>query len=435
MPRRQPERLTPATPADTFRGADGAACGRAVGGDDATLTPSTPPTAAHTPPAPTPRRARPGAVRCAHRPAGRRWAAVAIAAVLALPTARPAFGQIVQIDEELARAVSINAAGRERIDEYVGRYTDDLLSDDRTAVVNARDALSTPLADERVSVAFRQALGTALEDELAALVSADESWRRLVGLRLAADLATERTAASIERALGSDRNEVRFFAMFAAESLFDTVARSSAAVTDQTLTRLLERAAGELSETDDPRLADAAVRTVAAAVMMPRNRVEGLGYRAVGLLADSAATMARRTDSATADGVVVLPLVRAGLVLRDFIAVNSDVPRDASVAAIGYGGDLVAFVFERSEAAPDGDEIPAIDLQLAGIGASLVFFGEQNRARADRDAPRVENVDLVTPLREDDRANFRARALGLVGESGALRRPPFRFAEGRFDRR
>ncbi|MEM7754292.1 MAG: hypothetical protein AAF297_01500 [Planctomycetota bacterium] len=357
-----------------------------------------------------------------------------LAAVLAGLSVSPAHGQLVAIDEELARAVTISGEGRGRIDAFVGRHRERLMSDDRTDVVTARAALSEPLADTRVSVAFRQALASALETELQTLAGSDESWRRLVGLRLAADLATENTARLIDAAVDADEPEVRYFAMFAIETIFDTVAGSSAAVTDRTLNRLLEHAGTAVSETEDPRYADAAIRAIGAAATIPDGRIAGLAPRAIGVLADATSALTRRSPAIKADATSALPLIRGGLIVRNYVAANDELPREVALQTIGFGGDLVAFVFARTEQAGGVDDAEPIDFQLAGIGASLVFFGEQARARATRDQPRVGQVDLVTPMRDGDLANFRSRVLSLVGDAGALRRAPLSFPGERFDR-
>ena len=371
-----------------------------------------------------------------HRTRSAGWIACVVAACCAAFAPSTAVAQLVQIDEDLARAVSIGPSQRTQIDAFIERHREGLLSSDRTDVVNARQSLSDPLADARVSVAFRQAYSEALTDEIDALSGAEEPWRRLVGLRLAADVATQRTAAIVRAAVDAPEAEVRLFSMFAIETVFDTITRSSAAITDQTLAGLVDTLGEVIRETDDPRLADAAVRALGTAIQVPESRVAGLNTRAVRTLASSTSNMARRVDAVEATDVSALPLVRAGLLIRDYVAVTS-VPRDAAMEAVGLGGDLIAFVFERVEArAAEGNrEAEAMDIQLAGIGQALIFFGEQSRAAADRDRPRVEQVELVDPLRDADLANFRARALSLIGDDGALRRPPLSFPDDRFVRK
>jgi len=368
-------------------------------------------------------RDRTSEARASHQRLAKRIAGWSAAIATGVLLCSPAFGQTVRIDDQLARAVTLSGGDRGRITEFVDQYRAELLSDDRTDVATARAALTDVLTKNRsvVSVAFRQGLAGELSDEVEQLIDAGETWRKLVGLRLAADLATESNVRLVDRAIDDADTSVRFFAMFASETVFDTVSVSSPAVTERTLGRLLERVGTVLAETDDARLADAAVRSIGAAIGVPASRIEGLSARGVSVLASSSAKLALATDTNDATDESVLPLVRAGLILRDFVAVNADLPAESSRETVGYGGDLVAFVSKRVNQANADDSVPSgFDIQLVGIGASLVFFGEQKRAGTLRQAPCIGQVELVEPLEARDFAKFRVEAQRLIGESGVL---------------
>lgn len=342
---------------------------------------------------------------------------------------------MAQLEDSTVRAVAVGSGQRSQIEAYVARHVAGLMSDNKTRVVTARDALSDPLTDARVSVAFRQAYAALLAESIAELAGSTETWRRLVGLRLAADIATQDTIRVIESAMASDPPEIRYFSLFATETVFDAVATSAPAVTDRTLLDLVRRLGETISTTDDARLADAAVRALQSAMNIPESRVAGVRTGAVTTLARTAADLARRTDAIAADDVAALPLVRAGLAVRDYVAVaGSEVPAPAATEAVGFGGDLIAFVFQRVERDPSRAAENRVNVQLAGIGSSLAYFGDQRRAAATRSPAVFEVIDLVAPLRDGDLATFRARALRLIGEAGYLRSSPYNMPGDRFSR-
>ncbi len=343
--------------------------------------------------------------------------------------------QVSSLEDSTVRAVSMGATQRSQIEAYVARHAEGLMSENRSRVVAARDALSDPLTDARVSVAFRQAYSSLLSENIGQLAGSAETWRRLVGLRLAADIATQETIRVIEAAMASDEPEIRYFSQFATETVFDAVATSAPAVTDRALLDLVRRLGETISTTDDARLADAAVRALQSAMNIPESRVAGVRTGAVTTLARSAAELARRTEAIGADDVVALPLVRAGLAVRDYVAVaGSEVPASAATEAVGLGGDLIAFVFQRVERDPSEAGKNRVNIQLAGIGSSLAYFGDQRRAAASRSPAVLEVIDLVAPLRNGDLATFRARALRLIGEAGYLRSSPYNMPGDRFSR-
>jgi hypothetical protein len=346
-----------------------------------------------------------------------------------------ASAQVAQLQPNVIRAVTLGSSDRAQIARYVERYVTGLMSDDRTAVVDARDALSEPLTDAEVSVAFRQAYSEALAEPIAELAGSDETWRRFVGLRLAGDVATENSVGVILDAMDADIPEVRFFSMFAAETLFDASAGSASAITDRSLLNLTERLGRVVATSDDARIVDSAVRALQAAIAVPEARVEGVGANAVSVLSRSASELALRLPALDADEVTVLPLLRAGLAIRDRIALaGSDVSRETAMEAIGLGGDLIAFVFQRAEAQDTEDLGGRINVQLANIGAALAFFGDQKRAQATNSPEVIELIDLATPLREGDVSTFRTRVLRLIGDSGLLRREPISMPGERFER-
>jgi hypothetical protein len=345
------------------------------------------------------------------------------------------YAQVAQLDESTIRAVSVGGTQRSQIEAYVSRHLEGLMSDNRTRAVTAREALSEPLTDARVSVAFRQAYSGLLSQSISELTQSTDSWRRLVGLRLAADIATQDAIRVIEDAMASDEPEIRYFSLFATETVFDAVATSAPAVTDRALLELVQRLGETVSTTDDARLADAGVRALQSAMNIPESRVAGVRTGAVTTLARSAAELARRTDAVDADDVTALPLVRAGLAVRDYVAVaGSEVPASAATEAVGFGGDLIAFVFQRVERNPSEAGENRINIQLAGIGSSLAYFGDQRRAAATRSPAVFEVIDLVAPLRSGDLGTFRARALRLIGEAGYLRSSPYNMPGDRFNR-
>lgn len=372
---------------------------------------------------------RPGSGR-SRRPGRALMAALALCACTLSTQA-----QVSSLEDSTVRAVSMGATQRSQIEAYVARHAEGLTSENRSRVVAARDALSDPLTDARVSVAFRQAYSSLLSENIGQLAGSAETWRRLVGLRLAADIATQETIRVIEAAMASDEPEIRYFSQFATETVFDAVATSAPAVTDRALLDLVRRLGETISTTDDARLADAAVRALQSAMNIPESRVAGVRTGAVTTLARSAAELARRTEAIGADDVVALPLVRAGLAVRDYVAVaGSEVPASAATEAVGLGGDLIAFVFQRVERDPSEAGKNRVNIQLAGIGSSLAYFGDQRRAAASRSPAVLEVIDLVAPLRNGDLATFRARALRLIGEAGYLRSSPYNMPGDRFSR-
>lgn len=351
-----------------------------------------------------------------------------------------AWGQVNTLDPALVRSPTLTGEAAGRVDAYAAALLSDLGGDDADRAERAKDSLVGALGDPLVSVAFRQAMSERVVPLMAERFAASEASVevRLTALRLAGELATDRSVALIRGAMDDPAEEIRYFAVFACELVFNELRTAQPAVSDARAADLVDALAARLGQATDPRHADVAGRALAEAVSVPREAIAGLSDRALRALVIGFASRVRAAPGDTpapmsdAEWRELLGVVRAAEVAQTEVAVpRSDLPAETSREIVGFGADIVAFVLDRVE----GGEIDAADLPrlvlLTRVAEAMIEYGAQrmNDAGSPVEAPRVG--ELAALLEGGKVREFRTEGLSLVSRFESA---PWSFGAERFGR-
>jgi hypothetical protein len=382
-----------------------------------------------------------------------------LAAILVLSPS--AVAQIVKIDPATTQSVTLSGTQIDEVERFLAQYTDDAFSDDRAVSARALDELISPLLGQGVSVAFRQAYADRLSntisevlDDPRVMIDNAINHKPYHALRLAGEIATDRTLSLIVGQLRSDDAGRRYFAIHCVETVFYRMRTSAPAVTARSVlnrrqgaapTGLIPDLGKMLIEEKSGRHASAIIGTLAEAADLPADVVEGASSEAIRLIGTGAAARVRAAAGPEApDQADVLSWLTAAQRIVRVIARPASADTPTSLAAIRLGGQLIAAVYRDLEAgriAPDvknrGDDQEALtQSQMLADAENLLLFGEQNAAAA---AGRQQNAQLIaaaSAIRESFAAGndseFRRSALGLISPYGTLTGAPYGFTDDEF---
>lgn len=313
------------------------------------------------------------------------WAvawAWALGLVLALVPAGGAAGQ--PVPQPLADGVvrGVVRAGDENdraVMAFVERLAGDLRGGDAAAVARAAGALIEPLRSGQASVGFRQSMARALRPTIDALVGSAEAESRMVGLRLAGELAEQSTVEILEGAMGPGREAAdRLFAIVMVESVFRAVGKSAPAVTPARLIGLAERLGTDIAEDPDPLRVDARVRALLAASEVRGDSSAGLSERALVVLGVRGGAYASGL-AVDAGPEAMRPVIRVlDAVRRRLIGGGDPTPKDAVRAAMGMAADQMSRVERRvRQNEVVVDEPGTLDSIVFNLSASVTKLADQ----------------------------------------------------------
>jgi hypothetical protein len=374
----------------------------------------------------------------------------------------PAAAQIVRVPAEVAQSVTLSPDQEAIIDQFVDSLRADLFGADKAASSRAVGELLDPLRDDRVSVAFRQALASRLIGDIEAALNHSQPLLEdgtlnatpYVALRIAGDLATDRTLAVIVQNLEHEDPGIRFFAIHCTEAVFFAVRTAAPAVSDRALFADLGQGRaeglapklGELLVTEpSPRHAAAIVRSLAEAASVRPDQIGGLSVNAVRQIAEQTSRRIRRLADAAPTEEERLVWLTAAQAVQRAVAQGSQLGVDAPLGAVRLAGHLTAAIYrdvEAGRATPAADRSAdgnaEIEKQTLALAQNLLLFGEQRHAEA---TGRRRNQALETAagglldafVGQGDR-NFRQSALAIISTNGLLTDAPYAFADDEFIR-
>lgn len=383
-----------------------------------------------------------------------------VALILLLLPVAPASGQIIRIPPETAQSVTLSAAQQEQVTRFLDSLRPRVFGDDKAAASRAVSELLDPLRDERVSVAFRQAMSAglaadierALADRRPLLDDGTINAKPYLALRLAGEIATDRTLSLIVGELTSEDEGRRFFAIHCTEVVFFSVRTSAPAVTDQTLFH--DRGGGRfeglaptlgrmLVSEPSPRHAAAIVRSLTEATQIRREQIPGLSAYAVRSIAERTSERIKSNRGSNPSHEERLVWLSAGQSVQRSIAQTAvGVDSATSLQSIRLAGHLVASVYREVEggrvvpvAERSGADAAVVEKQMLGLAQNLMLFGEQRHAEATGRRRTQALEDATGVLLEaflGRSGNFRQSSLAIVSASGLLSSPPYTFPGDEF---
>lgn len=346
----------------------------------------------------------------------------------------PAVGvaQVDALPATIIRAASIGPNEQSQIDAFVQRYAPALSSSDYEEVKRARDFLLAPLEQDGFSVDFRQKYSQALWPTMKALMESGNPFEQLTGMRLAGQAATEQPTQALIKLLSSDDAGVRVFAAGRLGMVLKSSATSVSGISPETAASVA-RALGERVRADDElRVADASVRALGEATVMPPKAVNGLREVAIRELGDAigARLRGKRAHLEPGNEELLVALRALGLVGQAVADATASPGAETAKSAVGAGGDAVAYILARFDADLIGED-KTVEVRVLRAAETALVFGRQRYAEAKGTTQAIAPTKLAEQLQSERPRDFRIAATGLLGPSSDLVRE-FGFKPDRF---
>ena len=335
-------------------------------------------------------------------------------------------------------AISISGSQRTQIEEFVQAWTGRALSDDAQSAKKAMEALTEPLSQRGVSVAFRQSYTQAVSSLMSEFDAMDSVGSTLASLRLAGDLATPSAASRIRSAINSsDDLGVQVFAVARAGQVFDVTIKHGPAMTAGDAKSLIDAIESiATNEGVHPELLRSCVRALSAATRLSSRDMGSTRSLAVVALANAVGPHLRslgvNDDPSFAQG---LALQAASAMTSSISDISSNTTPDAVKSAVGLGGDIISVALRRvlkNTIAPvDDRELTTRSVQA---GETLLFFALRKDAELDNNyGQTVRQTAFAEQLVAGDDKGFRNAASLLLGARSAIC-SGFGFEDNRFVR-
>lgn len=330
----------------------------------------------------------------------------------------------------IVESVSLSQADKDKIKQCVEANRDGL-SGDKDQIKKSRKALAADFDNPaNVSVSFRLELSKLLLPGLTPLVNDKTDLVAANALQIAGEVATADSLGLLARGLTDPRPAVRCAAAYGYKRLFDQLRQSSPAFQPVDAIKACNEVAARIAAEKDPHVLEEYARALESGATVSTENVRGLRPATV---AATAKEFGARIRSKDAQLDLAPAMIRAGQVLRD--AVNKvgvkqdEPPLDNAVCkeAGGFGGDLLAFAKRRLAAG----NVPANERDvlagLADVGNAVYFFAA---AAMGPEPPKSEPPGAA--IRTGNDREFVVRADKIIGQVGALTRPPFELPPDRF---
>lgn len=354
------------------------------------------------------------------------------------------------LPRETTTASAIQPSQLDEIKRLVAAGVADIQSQDPEARRRGRTALQRPVSTVDTSVAFRAAYSDVLVPELEAIVKGPAEVSAIIALQVAGDVATDRATSLLELGRASDKDAVRFAAVFGIGRVFRAAYTAAPAITPDRCLELVERLRVGLTQEKNPQVADVYVRSlIGAAREGAAQPLQGVRAVAMEKLVSAVGERVQKLSSKPEDLELFPAFIRAAEFARDAIA--SDVARRTLPEGVvrqagGLGGDLVAFAFREIRAGSafpsiaEGDDQEAQNAKLAkrrpcvdgvALGETLAFLAKDWFRSGAVGQSLGLSQHVARGTRQSDEAFLRLTP-ELVGDGRLLTTAPFGFAPTRF---
>lgn len=293
---------------------------------------------------------------------------------------------------------------RQQIQEYVDRSVADLNAQDPVRIRDARNQLLLPLTDPKVGVPFRHEYSRQLAPRLEALAQDARPIVAVNALRLAGDVASDRSA---EVLLGQFENKdasVRLAAAAGVARVFESIRDTAPALNPQAGSRLLERTAERLGAEPEPHVADALARALVTAASVERSEFPGLSARALELLsarvADRIKGMKGQAPTPAGIDTILRTLTTASIAMADDNArpVARRLPEATAKGTARLAAESLGLLIDLTR----GGQLPVVD---PGAPREELDKAAAARAWAVSAAAAADNIAYFARNRLGDRAS------------------------------
>ncbi|MDF1810158.1 MAG: hypothetical protein P1U42_10735 [Phycisphaerales bacterium] len=360
-----------------------------------------------------------------------------ILCIIALSLLTPSV--IAQSGSDLPRstveAISINGAQRTQIESFIEAWTVRAEGDNAADTRKALEALTKPLQERGVSVAFRQAYATAITPLMNSLESSDSIGAHLSSLRIAGDLGTPTAATRIKAGLNSDDLGVLIFATSRAGQLFSTTKRHGPAMTPNDAIGVIDALkASATNSSAEPELLRASIRALSIAASLPSNDMGDARSHAIVALADIVGPRLRSLsvsdDPSFELGLSIDASAASTVSISD---ISSQTTPEAVKAAVGLGADVISISLRRVlgktiEPTSERD----LTVRATRAGETLLYFSLQKHAELSNVVNgNIRQTSFADQLESGDDKAFRNAASLHLGP-GSFVVTEFDFADERF---
>lgn len=335
-----------------------------------------------------------------------------------------------------------------QIDE-IKRFVGDAMSNDNWGsdhrIRQARNAVMEPLADAQVSAPFRLEYSKQLEPHLERLAGGAAPRNELAvvnALLIAGDIATDASVAIAEKRLSDESVAVRYAAVKAMTLTLESLARHTPAIMPERAARIVRTLGKQLATDPDSRVADAAVRGLIAGMNVTRQGFGEVRTQSVSELAVRLGARLKSQDGKPIDDMLVESSVQAATAVRDALAnpgAAGTLPAAVQKEAAGLAGDMVAYVArivrkgeDLPQVAPTDTPDEAAVKTQARVGSRQMVAVSETVITLAGGAKTSPLNDLLKSASPQDDARFLDSTTLVIGPAGSLQKPPFGFADDRF---
>jgi len=332
-------------------------------------------------------------------------------------------------------AISINGAQRTQIESFIEAWTARAKGDNPADTRKALEALTKPLQERGVSVAFRQAYATAISPLMNSLDADDSIGSSLSSLRIAGDLGTPTAATRIKSGLDSDDLGVLIFATSRAGQLFSTTKRHGPAMTPNDAIGVINaiRTRG-IDSAAEPELIRASIRALSIAASLPSSDMGDARSLAIVALSDIVGPRLRSLSISDDPSFELSLSIDASAASTASISdISSQTTPEAVKAAVGLGGDVISISLRRVlgktiEPTSERD----LTIRATRAGETLLYFALQKHAELSNAANgNIRQTNFADQLESGDDKAFRNAASLFLGP-GSFVVTEFDFADERF---
>ncbi|MCC6677812.1 MAG: hypothetical protein IT436_11755 [Phycisphaerales bacterium] len=371
---------------------------------------------------------------------------VAAAATVWSPAA---LGQEGLPPDIIASTTQLGGTQREAIKAFVATHAGNLTNTDSTVLIRARADLLGPLQGPDVGVSFRTAYSEELEKVLQPLIGDDRDIVAVNSLRIAGELSTRQGAALLEKMLTSKKLTVRYAAVAGIGRTFENLGRTAPAMNAEAARSLAGKLAPVLRGETDSNVFDVAVRAVMAAGALDRDGWGSLRDDAMATLAPAISERFQKLGTTAAEPAMMQALIRACSAGRDALALAGGRPLSADTQKLvaAMGGDGLAYVQRLIQAKvyptimpgdAEAEQQQKIHARTTAADLSAAAYAAVTFANDGLGGPPLPIAaarplsDLPRTAQAQDDAKFLEGLRDLIGDNGALSKPPFSFPRGRF---
>lgn len=326
------------------------------------------------------------------------------------------------------------ASSDAQVTAFVGDRLGGLSSGEPTAVRLARMDLLVPLHNPEIDGSFRLKYSGALgQGGLATLATDNDSLVAINAIVVAGELATQLSVTILERALGDNREAIRYEAARSMGLLLLAIDTGDAAIPANQVDAVFRSITAKFRDESSVQVIDALVVALAAPGDDPQFRA-----RCVRAMCDGAAEVAQRWRQAQPSEAHALTVFRAiDSAYADLLGVQGGVDKDFARSAAIASGQALSFLVRWVDAMPPAG-MNAADRQLAidlGAASARVLLLAHNTLTGD-----LQEDQITKPLKDFVEGKpgatlnaIRSAITPWTGPRGRLHMAPYNVKAGAFD--